>query len=513
MKLPSFHARMTMGKSLVCADTNGRLWSRFLDESPSREDIINLLVVLEELCQFHADETKPLLIDYTIVRQLSRDDRIHASFRRNFLSAALFMKLPKDENGRVSITTLLSVITRTLTSQTLFASLGTFSVGDASSESIMSIDALEDWLFQQSSRLVQIRKLTEQFLPLWVFTAAHTIAFFHGRQKPTRVAVPVPGSSRMSNLSTVVKIREFVSSETMKWLLKLSKLFDDDIESNPFSRIHAVRYYDSFTVFDAGRTGAASNTDQCCIFAGGYMNPVFVESLMSCYGGYPMDYRRFLTFAVAWDNRKTPAGVRYFWPVLDRAKKGYITREDVQEQVDGIVNLLRCLPAACGPQGPHAISILVDEIIDIFRSYDSVSPEKGLVSLAQAVASPSAFGTIVGILANTQAFIEYECREDTAHKQFVAKQMKESKTARLKSTESTRAGQLALLQQAVDDCWFPKVEEEKSKFDSFAEFLDFHEATYGGESMEPWLTKYYQWEQEETERQMLHLVVDVAPRE
>ena len=227
-----------------------------------------------------------------------------------------------------------------------------------------------------------------------------------------------------------------------------------------------------------------------------------------------MDYRRFLTFAVAWDNRKTPAGVRYFWPVLDRAKKGYITREDVREQVDGIVNLLRCLPATCGPQGPHAISILVDEIMDIFRSYDSVSPEKGIVSLAQAVASPSAFGTIVGILANTQAFIEYECREDTAHKQFVAKQMKESKTARLKNTEITRAGQLALLQQAVDDCWFPKVEEEKSsKFDSFAEFLDFHEATYGGESMEPWLTKYYQWEQEETERQMLHLVVDVAPRE
>jgi hypothetical protein len=230
------------------------------------------------------------------------------------------------------------------------------------------------------------------------------------------------------------------------------------------------------------------------------MNPVFMDKLLSTYGGPPMDYRRFLTFAIAWDNRKTVPGVRYFWPVIDQGSKGYITRSDIDVLVKGTMSLLQCLPAACGPQGPAAATILVDEIIDIFRSHHNGQDfGEQLLSLSQALASPAAFGTVVGVLGNTQAFIEYECREDTAHKFFVAKQMKESRAVRQKGTESTRAGQLALLQQVVDECWFPEISSstEDLNFKSFAEFLDYHEATYGGESMEPWLNKYYQWEQDE----------------
>lgn len=498
----AFHTSCQPGKSLIRSEANSGLWKRFLKDSPCREDVINLLVALEDICQFHADERKPLVIDYMTLRSLAADDRVHCVLRKDFLTAANFMRLPKDENGLVSITTLLSVITRTLTSKTLFASLAIFSVGDPSSESIKSIDALEDWLFIQSGRLVQIKKLTEQFLPLWVFTAAHTVGFFHGRQKLSRVSQQLPGSSRVSNLNLSLNIRDFITSDTMKWIMDLSKPYiDEEMDSNPFSRLRAVRYYDSFTVFDAGRqTENLSTAEQYCIFSNGYMNPVFMDKLLSAYGGPPMDYRRFLTFAIAWDNRKTVPGVRYFWPVIDQGSKGYITRSDIAELVKGTMSLLQCLPAACGPQGPAAAVVLVDEIIDIFRSHHNGQDfgEK-VLSLSQALASPAAFGTVVGVLGNTQAFIEYECREDTAHKFFLAKQMKDSRAVRQKGTESTRAGQLALLQQVVDECWFPDIPNctENINFKSFAEFLDYHEATYGGESMEPWLNKYYQWEQDE----------------
>ena len=499
MKLIDFHSSLALGKRLILSESNSQTWRKFLRESPTRDDIINLLVILEEICQFHADETKPLVVDYMTVRCLASDGRIHSSLKRDFLTAEIFVKLPTDEKGMVPITALLSVITRSLTSKALYASLAMFSIGDPRSESILSIDALEDWLFKQSRRLLQIQKLTEQFLPLWVFTAAHTISFFHGRQKPTKISgAPVPGSLRVSNLSTSIRIRDFVSSETMKWLLRLSKAYDEDIDSNPFSRIRAVRYYDSFTVFDAGRGSCIP--EHLCIFSNGYMNPVFMEKLLTAHGGPPLDYRRFLNFAIAWDNRKTLPGVRYFWPVLDQGNKGYISRSDIEELVKGTMSVLQCLPAACGPQGPHASEILIEEILDIFKSYTSCQSEK-IATFAQALAAPAAFGTVVGVLGNTQAFIEYECREDTAHKNFLSKQMKESKSERLKGSEWTRPGQLALLQQAVDDCWFPKfaIDSEINKFESFAEFLDFHEATYGGESMEPWLNKYYQWEQQEAE--------------
>jgi hypothetical protein len=197
--------------------------------------------------------------------------------------------------------------------------------------------------------------------------------------------------------------------------------------------------------------------------------------------------------------------VKYFWPILDKDKKGYINEKNVMELIQGILQLLQCLPAGCGPQGPRAAQVLLDEIKDLFRTHilpSAQRPPDCVLTRQEAIDSPDALGAVIGILGNSQTFIEYECREDTAHKHFVAKQVKEARLARSKAALATRAGQLAVLQQLVDECWFNV--PVRPKYNSFAEFLDYHEATYGGESMEPWLAKYYQWEQQEAEHcQML----------
>ncbi len=84
------------------------------------------------------------------------------------------------------------------------------------------------------------------------------------------------------------------------------------------------------------------------------------------------------------------------------------------------------------------------------------------------------------------------------------------KNARIKASQTSRQGQLSVLQQLVDECWFyqdPATSNSPlTKFGSFAEFLDYHEITYGGESMEPWLARYYEWEQHEAERAQMQLI-------
>lgn len=277
----------------------------------------------------------------------------------------------------------------------------------------------------------------------------------------------------------------------------------EDAESNLFARIRAVRYYDSFTVFDTLRFDDSdtliSPTEACCIFAGGYMNPVFVNRLVGIYvGGPPIDYRRFLTFAIAWENRRTPAGIRYFWPILDVNRRGFIEMEDMYALVDGMVSILQSLPSSCGPQGSSARSILLAEISDILRSNDRIDGQPpAQFTLARALESPAAFGTIIGLIANTQAFVEYECREDTAHKQFISKQMREAKLNR--ENGLSRSSELIKLQKVIDDTWFEAAPGKAPAFASFVEFLDHHEQVYGGQAMEPWLTQYYQWEAQEAD--------------
>jgi hypothetical protein len=506
-----FHAKESFGISLIDSERNSKRWRTSLRRLPTREEVINLLVGLEDICKFHSDENRSLEVDYGVIKSLRKTVDRSESLLNELLSPSIFLQLPSVA-GKVAVTTLLALITRSITERGLYASLAVHSVGDTSSEEITSIDALEDWLFQQSQRLFQIRKMTEQFLPLWVFTAAHTIAFFHGHSRATKISTMVPGSSRVSTTGLRMKIKEFVTSTTMKSLQELSRPVVEDMESNPFSRLRAVRYYDSFTVFDANRNVQASAFEQCCIFGGGYMNPVFMERLLALNGGQSLDYRRFLNFAIAWDNRKTVQAARFFWSVVDKSRRGYMTKQDLQELVAGILLLLQFMPSACGPQGPRASLILCDEIKDLCRTHSiglaSDRDQECVITRDEALENPELFGAIIGVLGNTQTFIEYECREDTAHKFFVSKQMKDARMARLKSVQGTRSGQLSTLQQLVDDCWFFQDGSTKSplsRFGSFAEFLDYHETEFGGESMEPWLARYYQWEQQEADNLQMHL--------
>jgi len=501
MVFNTFKNQLTVGQSLIQSELQSRRWKEFVDSLPCREDVINFLIVMEEFCQFHADPSKPLAIDYHLFRKLQNDSRIHERITQNFLRPDVFMKLPKAQNHQVLVTTFVSYLCRALTNEALYGSLAQFSVGDMTSQYILTIDAVEDWLFKLSRRLVQIQKMTEQFLPLWIFTAAHTIAFFHGKQQSSKLSLKVPGSDRTSSVSIRINIQELVESSTMKQLLQLSKPHLVDTESNPFSRLRAVRYYDSFTVFD-------TSDGLCPIFAGGYMNPIFIERLLAVHGGGQcMDYRRFLSFSIAWDGRKTVPGVKYFWPLFDPQNRGYLIRTDIEEFVNGILTVLRALPAVCGPQGPDAVQILIDEICDIFSSnlstktvvYGGSSDPQALLYLEQALEAPAAFGAVVGLVGNSQTFLEYECREETAHKLYLTKQWKDVQNARVKASADTRSGQLAQLQANIDDAMFFDNVLSAEKFTNFADFLDYHESVYGGEAMEPWLNRYYAWEAQEEE--------------
>jgi hypothetical protein len=503
MTVQSFFVKSTIGQDLIDSELATRRLKHIVSELPGKLHILELLVVLEEICQFQQDTSKALSVSYGAFKSMSSNVRVSEQLRSQFLRPEIYLKLPRDPvSQELPLSTLLSYICRCLTYEGLYCSIGSFSVGDPTAETLTSLDALEDWLYMMSSRLTQIKKMSEQFLPLWVFTAAHTIAFFHGRQQTTRIPYGVTGSEKVSTTSVRIPITDLLQTDTIRHLLELRNPYIEDMESNPFARIRAVRYYDSFTVFDSMRMDDTDPTvppsETCCILGGGYMNPVFVHRLLGRYvGGPPMDYRRFLTFAIAWDNRRSSAGIGYFWPIFDVDNKGFITVDDVVPLVDGMVNLLQSLPNACGPQGGNAKKILLHEVHDILKSSNT-----GRFSKDQAMKSPQAFGTIVGLLGNTQAFVEYECREDTAHKQFIAKQVNDAKLSREKA-DTSRSAELIRLQRIIDNTWFENEQLPTAQFASFVEFLDHHEQIYGGQAMEPWLTQYYQWESQEAEKYLL----------
>lgn len=146
----------------------------------------------------------------------------------------------------------------------------------------------------------------------------------------------------------------------------------------------------------------------------------------------------FLDFCIAWENRDTVQGAKYFWRILDWRGRGWIDREDLSELAQAILNVVgeasisrRCIgmcssdsmPGICGPNGPPPVETLVSEIYDLLVVADNESNPEGrefllddfwrvMITRLSGIVLPHvlehtrAFGTVIGFLANTDAFIE-----------------------------------------------------------------------------------------------------------
>ncbi|KAF4652945.1 Serine/threonine-protein phosphatase 2A regulatory subunit B'' subunit gamma [Perkinsus olseni] len=383
---------------------------------------------------------------------------------------------------------------------------------DVDGRGYLTGDTLEDWLFEISKHLAflfdqpQVRKTPEQFLPLWVFTAAHTIGFLLGG-----------GSAASCRDGPRISIERILSEKGIEHvidpLMSLRRVYVEDMTNNLFSRFRSISYYDSFFVFGTAPvdTVVANGQASLNIFNRGYMNPLFTSRLVKRYNPVQriMDYRTFLDFCIAWENRDTPQGAKYFWRILDWRGRGWIDRDDLSELAQAILNVVDSMPGICGPNGPPPVETLVSEIYDLLVVADDESNPDGRIALPHVLKHTRAFGTVVGFLANTDAFIEYEAREEIVHEKFSAKLEKEKKDKQYQqklafieyhSTVDHR------LQQCLDGLWGNLNAHENAvtgggqaslSFAAFREYLNYHESVYAGVSVEPGLNAYYEWEESE----------------
>ncbi|KAF4688316.1 hypothetical protein FOZ60_002919 [Perkinsus olseni] len=465
------------------------------EKVPTRDDLVTLMLIVKEVGSIestpHGSWATDLVLTYDDYRKVVDDERLSERVR-HLLTPVVFLQLPQSAagEGTVSGMRLLAYACRMANLHNILTSLHRH---DVDGRGYLTGDALEDWLFEISKHLVflfdqpQVRKTPEQFLPLWVFTAAHTIGFLLG----SGLAASCRDGPRIS-------IERILSEKGIEHvidpLMSLRRVYVEDMTNNLFSRFLVANGQASLNIFNRG-----------------YMNPLFTSRLVKRYNPVQriMDYRTFLDFCIAWENRDTPQGAKYFWRILDWRGRGWIDRDDLSELAQAILNVVDSMPGICGPNGPPPVETLVSEIYDLLVVADDESNPEGRIALPHVLKHTRAFGTVVGFLANTDAFIEYEAREEIVHEKFSAKQEKEKKDKQYQqklafieyhSTVDHR------LQQCLDGLWGNLNAHENAvtgggqaslSFAAFREYLNYHESVYAGVSVEPGLNAYYEWEESE----------------
>lgn len=399
--IPRFYERKaapldgtTSLRARVLREARSRLLQRksqkeLLDE----EDLHAILASLKEHARSrterHAEgQTDVEVIDYvafckTREELLQRGER----FRQYFLPST-YLKFPRDQSGCIAIVPFFTFVVRKVNLRQARVQLSYY---DALGCGFLREKDMENFIFEMIPTLPQLNSLTEEFYPFYVFTAVRKFFFFLDPKRTGRV-----------------RIRDLLSSQILPELYELRQEQPlADAELNWFSTQSALKVYGAYLFLDVDQNGMLSKTE-LSRFGSGMLTDVFVDRVFEEYQTYrdaetgerEMDYKTFLDFVLAMENKNTPQAIQYFWKLVDIHHTGCIDGFVINYFFRAIVKLLRA-------KSPDIASVddVKDEIFDMVKSKTpGIITQQDLVQCRQG-------GTVLSMLIDATAFWLYDNRE------------------------------------------------------------------------------------------------------
>ncbi|RXM91415.1 Serine/threonine-protein phosphatase 2A regulatory subunit B'' subunit gamma [Acipenser ruthenus] len=124
-----------------------------------------------------------------------------------------------------------------------------------------------------------------------------------------------------------IKIQDILACSFLDDLLELrdEELSKESQESNWFSAPSALRVYGQYLNLDKDHNGMLSKEELSRYGTGTFTNVFLDQVYQGCltYDG-EMDYKTYLDFVLALENRKEPAALQYIFKLLDIENKGYL---------------------------------------------------------------------------------------------------------------------------------------------------------------------------------------------
>ncbi|XP_052638568.1 serine/threonine-protein phosphatase 2A regulatory subunit B'' subunit gamma isoform X1 [Harpia harpyja] len=341
---------------------------------------------------------------------------------KQFFTAKIFAKLlHNDPYGRISIMQFFNYVMRKVWLHQTRIGLSLY---DVAGQGYLRESDLENYILELIPTLPQLDGLEKSFYSFYVCTAVRKFFFF---LDPLRTDLAVP----LKDVRVVwavafgrgkIKIQDILACSFLDDLLELrdEELSKESQETNWFSAPSALRVYGQYLNLDKDHNGMLSK-EELSRYGTGTLTNIFLDRVFQeclTYDG-EMDYKTYLDFVLALENRKEPAALQYIFKLLDIENKGYLNVFSLNYFFRLLLILtqdLQSLPPNCGlcaiqeqmkihGQEPVSFQDVKDEIFDMVKPKD---PYK--ISLQDLINS-SQGDTVTSILIDLNGFWTYENRE------------------------------------------------------------------------------------------------------
>eukprot|EP00416_Gambierdiscus_australes_P035577 CAMPEP_0171099516 /NCGR_PEP_ID=MMETSP0766_2-20121228/51775_1 /TAXON_ID=439317 /ORGANISM="Gambierdiscus australes, Strain CAWD 149" /LENGTH=462 /DNA_ID=CAMNT_0011559161 /DNA_START=106 /DNA_END=1494 /DNA_ORIENTATION=- len=308
---------------------------------------------------------------------------------RHFFAPSTFLKFPRDQNGCIGIQNFLNFLVRTVNIRQTRLHLGSYDVLGCG---YLREKDMENFIFELIATLPQLKSLQEEFYPFYVFTAVRKFFFFLDPKRTGRL-----------------RIKDLLSSQIIFELYELKQehpLPDHEAQNNWFSMQSALRVYGTYLQLDQDQNGMLSKSELKG-YGNGMLTDVFIDRIFEEYQTYrdaetgenEMDYKTFLDFVLAMENKNSKQAIQYFWRLIDINRKGEVDGFTINYFFRSIVALLRKKKL-----DPVAVDDVKDEIFDMVQAKTGIITLQDLINCRQG-------GTVLSILTDAAAFWRYDNRE------------------------------------------------------------------------------------------------------
>jgi len=303
---------------------------------------------------------------------------------RGYLSPTLFAKLQQgDRMGRISIMALFNYIMRKVWLHQTRIGLSLY---DVNGQGFLRESDLENYILELIETLPQLDGLEKSFHSFYVCTAVRKFFFFLDPMKTGKI-----------------KIQDVLACSFLDDLLELrdNELPKDVQDANWFSAPSALRVYGQYLNLDTDHNGML-NQKELLKYGTGTLTPVFVERVFQEFLTYEgeMDYKTYLDFVLAMENKKEPQSLQYLFRIIDVRHEGYLSVFSLNFFFRAIQKEMRL-----HNQDPVLFEDVKDEIFDMVKPTDPLR-----LTLADIIRSEQG-DTVLSILTDLNGFWSYENRE------------------------------------------------------------------------------------------------------
>jgi len=393
-------------KPKVLREARTLLWQRKSNEELfDEEDLHRIVALLKE----HARERQndigsphgfsPVksneVIDYAGFTIMREELVLKGARFRQLFTASTFLKIwqlsrPRDKSGCIPIAHFVAFVVRKARRVETRMQLSYY---DALGRGYLREKDMENFIFELIPTLPQLNSLQEEFYPFYVFTAVRKFFFFLDPKRTGRIHMPDLLSS--PHLMELYELRQEQPMEPA------------EAAANWFSMQSALKVYGAYLELDVDQNGMLSKTE-LSRYGHGMLTDVFIDRVFEEYQTYrdgetgerEMDYKTFLDFVLAMENKSSRQALQYFWKIIDIHHQGYIDGFVINYFFRAIVRMLQTKKFDVA-----SIDDVKDEIFDMVKA-----SKLGVISL-QDLTNCRQGGVVLSMLVDAAAFWRYDNRE------------------------------------------------------------------------------------------------------